>query len=281
MKYCITTLGLLALCFTGFSQYYYKGIMATRQGNELNRLMKKAKVQTVVVKNYNFDDTEIESFLCNQYAENNCKYVVTVTGSPFVNEYHLHSWYNNNAQVTKSVDSTEDTNIVNQYEYDAAGRLKTLTINSYEVRTRDKLMEQHQFFYNAKGAPEKLYVIKNSNDTISVQFKCDTAGNVLEEVSFKKGKEKERYYYYYDAKHRLTDIVKFNQLVNRLLPETILEYNEQDQIVKRTYFTPGTSQYQHWFFKYNAQGLKTEEQCYLKGNLFRGKLVYNYTFERE
>jgi YD repeat-containing protein len=281
MKLLFILLPLFVLPLLGFGQYYYKDIIATRQGNELNRVMKKNKVATVKVKNYNFDDTVIEDFLCEQYTENACRYVVTVTGSPFVGEYHLHTWYNNNSQINKSVDSTGDTNITNQYEYDPAGKLKTITINSFEMRTRDKLLEQHQFFYNAKGALEKMYVLKNITDTITVQFKTDTAGLVTEEVSYKKGREKERYYYYYDTQKRLTDVVKYNTLVSRLLPETVFEYNDQNQVVKRTDFTPGTSEYQNWLFTYDANGLKTGEMCYLKGNFFRGKLVYSYTFEKD
>jgi hypothetical protein len=46
-----------------------------------------------------------------------------------------------------------------------------------------------------------------------------------------------------------------------------------------TNFNGGTKDYLIWFYKYNENGLKVEEQCFAKGNLFKGRLVYKYQYE--
>jgi hypothetical protein len=276
---------LLYLLFSIFgttagAQYYYKDVLGTRQVNETNKAMKKARVLSVQIKNYNFDDSEIDDFLCEQTTENNCKYVFTVTGSPYTGENRLFSWFNNQSQITRSVDSNISTTIQNYYQYDAGGNLSNLTVTSFENGSRDKLTETHQWFYN-NNRPEKMLLAKTGSDTITVVFLPDENGNVGIETVYRKGRVKETVYYYYDSQKRLTDIVKYSYIAKKLLPETVFEYNESGQLFKRTDFTPGKSDYQNWIFKYDANGLKTEEHCYLKGNMFRGKLVYKYEMEKE
>jgi hypothetical protein len=276
---------LLYLLFSIFgstagAQYYYKDVLGIRQVNDINKAMKKARVLSVQIKNYNFDDSEIDDFLCEQTTDNNCKYVFTVTGSPYTGENRLYSWFNNQSQITRSVDSNISTTIQNYYQYDAGGNLSNLTVTSFENGSRDKVTETHQWFYT-NNRPEKMLLVKTGSDTITVVFQPDENGNVGIENVYRKGRVKETVYYYYDSQKRLTDIVKYSYIAKKLLPETIFEYNESGQLFKRTDFTPGKSDYQNWLFKYDANGLKTEEHCYLKGNMFRGKLVYKYEIEKE
>lgn len=273
---------LLFVCCGTFAraQYYYKDILGTRLVNETNKAMKKARVTSVQIKNYNFDDSEIDDFLCEQTTENNCKFVYTVTGSPYTGENRLYSWFNNKAQITRSVDSNISTTIQNYYQYDLADNLTSLTVVSFENGSKQKITEVHQWAYTG-NRPEKMTLTRTYADTLTVQFTPDEKGNVGIETVYRKGRVKETVYYYYDAQNRLTDIVKYSYIAKRLLPETVFEYNDAGQLLKRTDFTPGKSDYQNWLFKYDANGLKTEEHCYLKGNMFRGKLVYKYEFERE
>jgi hypothetical protein len=276
---------LLYLLFALFgagaqAQYFYKDVLGTRQVNETNKVMKKARVLSVTVKNYNFDDSEIDDFLCEQTTDNNCKYVYTVTGSPYTGENRLYSWFNNGSQVTRSVDSNISTTIQNYYQYDPTGNLTNLTIVSFENGSKEKITETHAWTYT-NNRPDKMILTRTHADTLTVQFSADEKGNAAIETVYRKGRVKETVYYYYDDKNRLTDIVKYSPIAKRLLPETVFEYNESGQLFKRTDFTPGKSDYQNWLFKYDVNGLKTEEHCYLKGNMFRGKLIYKYEVEKE
>ncbi len=262
------------------AQYYYKDVVANIEANTLNAKVKQAKVIATKVRSIEFDDSETEDFLCEQEIENNAKHIFTTTGSPFTGENHLHSFYTNQSQLLRSVDSNPTIVIQNNYEY-KNNLLQRINITSFVPGSREKTLESHSFIINTKNQYEKMYVIKNINDTTSVLFKLDTINNVItDEIVTYKGREKERYYYYYDNKKRLTDVVKYHPYKKKLLPEVILEYNEDNTIAKKTSYVSGTKDFQIWIYKYDTNGLKTMEQCYLRGNMFRGKLVYKYIYEK-
>jgi hypothetical protein len=278
MKLIITLLALV-LGFQAHAQFYYKDLIANKETNELNSRLKKAKVTDIKVKSLEFDNNEVEDFLCEQTVENNGKHVLTVTGSPYIGENHLHSFFTSQNQIIRSVDSNPTIIIQNNYDY-IENKLTKITITSFEVdNKKDKAIEVHEWMYN-KNIPEKMYLIKNGNDTTTIKFLIDTALQLpVEEISYYKGKEKERYYYYYDNKNRLTDVTRYHPYARKVLPEFIFEYDEQGNVKRKNSFTTGTKDYQIWHYLYNDKGLKTEEQCFLRGNVFRGKLVYSYRYE--
>lgn len=270
----------LLLQFESFSQYFYKDIMVNDEINTLNERIHKAKVVNVKVKSYEFDNTEVEDFLCEQEVESNGKHIITVTGSPFIGENHLHSFFSGQHKILRSVDSNPTIIIQNFYEYNQ-NKLSKITINSFEVENKaGRTTEVHQWFYDQKNVPVKMLLIKNNTDTTLVSFVKDTVKNlVTDEIITYKGIEKERYYYYYDDKNRLTDVVRYHPYKRKLLPEYIFSYNDQNELIQKTIFTTGTNQYTNWRYFYNDKGLKTEEQAFLKGNLQRGSLKYFYKYE--
>ncbi len=274
---------LLIACITVYhvqAQYYYKDIVANTETNQLNQLLKKSKATAVRVTSIDFDDSPIDNFLCEQTINNNAKHIITITGSPYVGENHLHAWYNNASQITRSVDSNPSIIIQNNYEY-TQNMLSKITITSYEQGSKDKVIEQHHWLLDSSNRYTIMYRIKQGTDTTVVRIIRDTATQLpIEEIVLFKGKEKEHFYYYYDATNLLTDVVKYHTYKQKLLPEVIQEYGINNQLTKKTMYTSGTKEYEIWMYKYNELGLKTEEQCYLRGNMFRGKLVYNYNFEK-
>jgi hypothetical protein len=278
MKLIITLLALTVF-LEAQAQYYYKDIIANKETNELNSRLKKAKVVDIKVKSLEFDNNEVEDFLCEQNIENNGKHMITVTGSPYIGENHLHSFFTAQSQIIRSVDSNPTIIIQNNYDY-IENRLNKIIVTSFEVdNKKDKSVEVHEWIYN-KNVPEKMYLIKNGNDTTTIKFLIDTTLQLpVEEISYYKGKEKERYYYYYDSKKRLTDVTRYHPYARKVLPEFIFEYDEQNNVKRKTSFTTGTKDYQIWHYAYNENGLKTEDQCFLRGNVFRGKLMYRYTYE--
>lgn len=274
-------LAIMATCISHIAsaQYYYKDIVVNKEINALNEKIKKAKAVSVKVKSFDFDDTEIENFLCEQEIENNGKHTFTTTGSPYVGENHLHSYFTAQSKIIRSVDSNPLLIIQNIYDYQNSN-LSKITINTIDIANKTRLAEQHIWQYDDKNVPTKMYLVKNNLDTLKIQIIKDSITQMpIEEIVYEKGKEFERYYYYYDDKNRLTDVVKYNRYKKKLLPELIFEYDEQNQIIKKSIFVTGTNDYTNWFYKYDDKGLKTAEQCFLKGNLFRGKLYYYYKYE--
>lgn len=260
------------------AQYYYNDVVLTNNINALNKVLKTQKVSKLVVTSLDFDNEPIDNFLCEQRVEKNAKQVITTTGSPLAGETHLYSFYNNANQLIRSVDSNPTIVVQNTFTY-SSNNIQNTTNISYEVGTKEKATENHNWIIT-NNKYEKLVVIKNTYDTITVLLICDSITTLpIQEVSYVKGKEKERYYYYYDKQNRLTDIVRYNPYKRKLLPYVTYDYTTDNSISKKTQYVNGTNDYTMWLYQYNANGLKTEEVCYLKGNIFRGKLRYAYTYD--
>ncbi len=263
------------------AQYYYKDIVSTQESIEHNKLLRKTKAQKLKVHSYHFDNEEIESFLCEQQIENNAKKVITITGSPFTGENRLHSFYTPQGFPTRSVDSNVSIVIQNSYEFNTLNLLTKILVTSFEPEMKNVRTTTAQYwFYDDKNVPNKMIKVVNDKDTTIVLFTKDSINNlVLDEVSYKKGVEYERYYYYYDSLNRLTDVVRYHPYRKKLYPEFIFDYNEKSQIIRKTSTQTGTTETTYWYYFYDANGLKTEEQAFLKGNTFKGKLKYTYVYE--
>ena len=141
--------------------------------------------------------------------------------------------------------------------------------------------EVHQWFYNNEGRPLNMLRIVNNNDTTEVRFTLDEKENVIEELPFIKKISREKIYYYYDLKNRLTDIVRFNMKAGRLLPDYMFEYSEQNQITQKitTLSTLGLG-YLIWRYVYDNKGLKIKEASFNRDKVMTGKIEYSYRFEQ-
>ena len=91
-----------------------------------------------------------------------------------------------------------------------------------------------------------------------------------------KGKGLETYYYYYDAKKQLTDIVRFNARLRKFFPDFIFEYDGVGRISQMTQVSMGSGSYIVWKYSFNDKGLKLEEAGFDKEKKLVGKMVYSY-----
>ena len=120
--------------------------------------------------------------------------------------------------------------------------------------------------------------IKNNKDTLKVSFSYDEKGNVAEEKWNRGGAVIENYYYYYDEDGLLTDVVRYNNRVRKLLPDFVYEYDENANIIKMTQTIKGGTDYFIWKYTYNDKNLKSTESCYTRKNELQGKVVYEYSY---
>ena len=118
--------------------------------------------------------------------------------------------------------------------------------------------------------------IKNRVDTTYVSFKHDEAGNIIEEFSTRKGIKSDPVVYYYDNQNRLTDIVRFNNRVNKLLPEYMFEYSASNQVVQKMTFPANSSNYLIWRYQFDDRGLKVQEAIFDKEKKLTGRIRYEY-----
>jgi hypothetical protein len=114
--------------------------------------------------------------------------------------------------------------------------------------------------------------IKNEKDTLTILFSADENGNITLEKDTKNGT---KYYYYYDAKNRLTDIVPETEYTKALKPDYIFEYNNAGLLTQMTAVEEGSSHYFIWKYSYD-NGLRTKERCYSDERKLMGSIEYSY-----
>jgi hypothetical protein len=184
-------------------------------------------------------------------------------------------------------DSSTNIVSVTNYEYDAAGRI-TRVQNTVKDSSNDfSQVETHQWYYNAAGKPERMWRIiavsgaSSSIDSMEVRIKADEDGNPGEERTYKKGIEMSYLDYYYDDKDRLTDIVRYNNKLKKLLPDFMFEYDDNDRVIQKITTTSNSLLgYLIWRYIYNDKGLKTKEALFNKDKELTGKIDFTYTYNQ-
>ena len=123
--------------------------------------------------------------------------------------------------------------------------------------------------------------IMNTHDTTEIRFSLDEEGNVIDERSYKKGVEGETTYFYYDEKNRLTDIVRYNKKLSKLIPDYLFEYDLNNRVIQKiTTFSNLSQGYLIWRYAFNEKGLKTKEALFNRDKVMTGKIEYIYSFKQ-
>lgn len=269
---------ILLLAISAPAQYYYKDIVGTKETAANMRAYFKNNVTRVVLTSYDENDTKIPGFLIEQAffkAENKLRTTTTTGNSSSV----LISYVDANGNVTKTTDSSARFFGETQYVFNPAGELVNVSSFSTDSAKTTTQTEVHYWQYE-NGRIKSLLRIKNKVDTTRVTFVYDENGNVAEEHTTHKGIQLEPYYYYYDEQNRLTDVVRFNPLAKRLLPEYLLEYDADGRVIQRITVPSNNDAYLIWRYLYNSQGLLTKEAIFNKQKQLTGKVVYQYFFDR-
>jgi len=271
------TLLILLFSFTSGAQFYYKDQLVTRQAMQQLQQFRATKVKAVKLTSYEATGAVTEDFTGEQLVTNNYMVVTTFTNSRVSDSSELKTFYNAAGQFIKSIDSTDGYKSITEYSYDNNNHIVSiLNLSSSVGQETEK--EQHVWIYNAKGIPEKMWKIKNNNDTTYISFISDEKENIIEEHGVRKGKSLPTYYYYYDEKNRLTDIVRYNARARRLLPDYVFEYDEEGRIASVVIVPESGSDYEKWFYSYYENGLKGQEACYNKRQELQGRIEYQYSF---
>ena len=114
--------------------------------------------------------------------------------------------------------------------------------------------------------------VKGAADSTVFVFLPDENNNVSIEKNTKTG---DTYYYYYDTKNRITDVVRMNNYNQKMLPDYIFEYNAAGLITQMTATEEGGSYYFIWKYTYD-NGLRIKEKCYSKEKRLMGTIEYEY-----
>lgn len=257
--FCMVT-GVVLLGTTAQSQFYYKDIVLNKQAIEEMATLKAASIRSVKVKSFDREDEPSAGFFCEKKIKKDYSQLETISSSYATPESILEVYFDKNGRIVQSLDSTDIATGVTNYIYDDKGNLTNITSGSRSADEdfTDAAAEQHLYFYNAANQPVKMVRVKNNKDSITVNFLLDDKGNVTEERDTRTGKT---YYYYYDAKNRLTDVVYFNSGLRKLLPIITYDYNSTGQIVQMVTAEEGSTFYYTWKYTYE-NSLKVQEKCF-------------------
>lgn len=263
------------IAHTAYSQHYYNDLVMSSEIVKKRAAYQANKVRSVKMTSFDNNNEPIEGFGGSQAIAANYATITTETATSISGKEEITHYFNGKGQLTQSIDTTEGNKVVIQYTYDANNLITSITNMSFSpggYSTR----EQHLWFYNQAGKPEKMLKIKNTTDTTIVNFKLDEKQNIGEERSVHAGVEQPVVYYYYDDKNRLTDVVRYNNRAKRLLPDYIFEYDDAGRIAMMLVTTAGGADYQKWMYKYDERGLKLKDECYAKNKMLIGKIEYSY-----
>jgi hypothetical protein len=262
-------------CDKALAQYFYKDIWNPQQLTKEMSILKNEKIRTISVKSFEDNGEPSDGFFCEKKIEKDYSLSETVTRSLVTSQSLLATHFNSKGLIIQTTDSTESSISQTEYFYNDDGKMiavKTFTKADDDAGGID---ETHNYTYNSGGILEKMTREKNNAETSAVNFKVDEKGNVIEEEErFKNGSIK-KYFYYYDDKNRLTDIVHYNDRAKRLLPDYMYEYNSVGQIKQMISIEDGSGYY-IWKYTYNDKGLRETEKGLSKERKLLGSIQYVY-----
>jgi hypothetical protein len=277
MRY-LTMLFLQLTAGTPFAnaQYYYKDIVSNKQARAEKALFKEQKIRNIEVHSFESDRSPSKGFFCEKKISKDYRRIETYTRSYTTSKALLTAYYNDKEQLIQSTDSSDITASVSYYQYDADGDITSIISSSHSADDdfNTGLKEEHQYIYNDKKQPVQMLRIKNNKDSVLIDFVLDEQGNVSDEID--PSPNGQHYYYYHDTKNRLTDIVKFNVVLGKLLPDFTFEYNSSNQVTQMVAVEEGVNRnYYTWKYVYN-DGLRIIEKCFSKEDDLLGYFEYEY-----
>jgi hypothetical protein len=276
MKVSASIACFVLLTVNSYGQYYLNDIISTQQGAEQYKLLRNNKIRAVKVASYDGNNVLMEGFFLEQEISMDGK-KITITDANIsgrknvtINTYELGKLKKAQAN-GNGIDNRTD------YQYDDKGRLQKTILTTADTAMRYTTVETHEWSYDDQGQPLQMLKIKNRADTITVRFVKDEQGNIAEEHWKRKNVSLETYYYYYTNKHQLTDIVRYNNRVKKMLPDYLYEYDANGRISQMTQVALGNNNsYYTWKYTYNEKGLKQTETCYDKSKKKVASISYTY-----
>lgn len=280
MKFLIGTFILILLTGAANAQYYFKDIVSSRQNMAKWQAYKAAGVRLVRVSSFEADGRPTEGFQIEENVNPFFSGLNTHTKTSGAAETWTFATYSPLGLLTSITDTSDNYQSVSTYQYDDRGRLLSITNISTEMDNQVKSVETHLWRYStASGQPTAMLKIMNGTDTTYVRFIPDEKGNIGEERATRNGEALPSIYYYYDDNNRLTDVARFNEKAQRILPDNMFEYDDNGRMTSLLAVQEGASSYQKWFYEYNDKGLRIKESCYNKQRELLGHIEYQYSYK--
>ncbi len=274
-KTVVLLLSFWLLALTASAQFYYKDILSNKQLLADMASYKQNKIKTINIKSFEDDGSPSDGFFCQKKFSKDYTKSELFTRSNISAASLLTSTFNSKGQLLKTYDSSTIAVNSNIYNFDDNGRLASIvsTVRSSDDDFTNQITEQHIYSYNEQNQPLQMIRVKNGTDSTIILFALDEQNNIAIEKDTKSGT---KYYYYYDAKKRITDIVQANDFKTGLLPDYLFEYNNSAGLVSQMTSTEeGRNNYYVWKYTYE-NGLRVKEKCFTKERKLMGSVEYEY-----
>ena len=254
------------------AQYYFKDIVSNTQLMADMKAYKENKVKKITLKSFEDNGSESEGFFCEKKLNRDYTKTELFTRADIAAASLFTSTFDKGGNLLTTYDSSLLS--VTEIKYRYNDQQKISSIFSL-VRSKDdfdnSISEEHIYTYE-NNKPVKMARVKNGRDTTDILFSLDDNGNVAIEKDTKNGT---KFYYYYDAKNRLTDIVQENEYSKNLKPDYVFEYNNAGLITQMTAVEEGSKNYFVWKYSYE-NGMRTKERCFTDERRLMGSIEYEY-----
>ena len=265
------------------AQYYYSDIVGSRETSELHKSYQAAGVRTVQATGVDGNGVRASDFSeFQQYTANGTTLKKTVINQQtrVVNYYRFDA----NNRVVEIIDSSADVQARAEYSYDAAGRISQIRRSQLDTASEFNQVELHQWTYKPDGQPASMLRTINDADSLEIKFTYDENGNPGEEIHYRRNIEVDHIYYYFDEEHRLTDLVRYDKKIKKLIPENIFSYDDAGRVIQKLNRAPADNYgkvlwvgYFIWRYIYDSRGLKVKEALFDNDRNLMGKIEYSYT----
>lgn len=265
------------------AQYYYNDILGADETNRQIKIYQANKVKTISATGYDKQGAKANNFSEFQEVKENGM-ALKISSFNGINKTVVYTRFDNQGRIINSTDSASGIQNTTMYEYAMDGKITGIKNTTKDFSNDFNQTETHQWLYNSSGKPEKMWRLittgtPGTTDSLEIRFVVDEDGNTAEERTFRKGIETGYLYYYYDDKNRVSDIVRYNAKLKKLLPDFMFEYDDNDRVIQKITTTSSRNLgYLIWRYIFDTKGLKTKEALFNNDKELTGKIEYSYTF---
>ena len=255
-------------------QYFYKDIMSTARINSEFSVLKKENLRSIKIESFDENDEPSEGFFCEKKINKNFSQSEMISKSNITGESLLVTDYNVSGQIKKTVTTTPTTTNTVEFHYDDHGNLSLVSTYTRADGDSNGISETHEYTYK-NNKPVRMLRKKNNLLISTITFLADDKGNIIEENASGNSSDI-KYYYYYDENNRLTDVVHYNPIARKLLPDYMFEYTKNDQPKQMISVDESGRSYITWKYAYDDKGLPEIQKCFSKEKHLLGTIQYEY-----
>ncbi len=275
---------LLKIVVSGaaIAQFYYNDLLSTQLVEQRQTIYKAQQVKKI---------TEIPIRANGEVEQKWQQWTLINRSADTLMQYRLEDekesiitiCFDKNGRISNQTENQPEQRNASIYERNENGSIKVIRNEFTDSLLGFSEKEIHQWVYDSNGIPKSMWKIVESSDSkadsIEIRFTADSLNRVVEERSFKRGKEMGFYYYYYNESGQLSDIVRYHEKWKRLIPLYLFEY-EKGQLIEKRQLTGGNEfSYLSWNYRYDNSGLLIEEKL-LSSNSSTGSIRFNYIFHK-